>query len=122
VVKKFLYSINVIFRKFNPSPIVMQGESDDKKLEVQLPPKTKKVEPKNEPEFHVRLNEEESLESSKEEVETPLQPLRRSTWKRRQLDNYTYIPSNFKCIFSLSINTNEPRTMKKEIEMENSEP
>ena len=34
---------------------------------------------------------------------------------------YSYSPSNFRCIFSLSTNIVEPRTIKEEMETENEE-
>jgi hypothetical protein len=44
VVEKDFYRRNVIFREVKSSPIVMQPEEHEKKLVVQLPLNTKKVE------------------------------------------------------------------------------
>ena len=57
----------------------------------------------------------------KEEEKTPPKTLKRPTWLRRQLNGYNYSPSNFRCIFSLPTNTNELRTVKEAMEMENKE-
>ena len=57
----------------------------------------------------------------KEDEETPPQTLRRSSQHRRKPDMYNYSPSHFTCIFALSTNTNEPRTMKEVMEMEEKE-
>jgi hypothetical protein len=116
-----LYRRNVIFREVKPSPIVVQLEEDEKKLVVQLPPKTKKVEPENEQEVHDGPDEEEGSESLEEEEETPPQTLRRSTGQRRKPNMYNYSPSDFICIFSLFANIDEPRTMKEAMEMEDKE-
>jgi hypothetical protein len=43
-----LYRNNVIFRKVKSSSTVVQPKEDGKKFMVQIPPKTKKFEPKNE--------------------------------------------------------------------------
>jgi hypothetical protein len=48
VARNFFYRKNGIFREVNPSPIMVQPKEDEKKSVVQLPPKTKKVEPENE--------------------------------------------------------------------------
>jgi hypothetical protein len=107
VAGKVLYRRMLFSEKLSPSPIVVQPEEDEKKLVVQLPPKTEKVEPKNEQEVHDGPDEEEGSESSKEEEETPPQTLRRSTQQRRKPDKYNYSPSDFRCIFSLFANTDE---------------
>jgi hypothetical protein len=56
-----------------------------------------------------------------EEVETPPESLRTSTRQRRQPNMYNYSSSDFKCIFALSTNVDEPRTVKEAMEIENSE-
>jgi hypothetical protein len=56
-----------------------------------------------------------------EEEETPPQNLRRPTQQRRKPNIYNYSPSDFECIFSLYVNTNEPRNVKQTMEMKDKE-
>jgi len=62
------------------------------------------------------------LESLEEDKQTPPQILKRSTQQRRQPNMYNYNTSDFKCIFSLFANTNDPTTVKEAMEMEDKEP
>jgi len=82
---------------------------------------TDKVELENELEVHDGMDEEEVSKISEEEEETPPQTLRRSTRQRRHPDRYNYGSSSFRCIFSLSSHTDEPRTMKEAMDMEDKE-
>jgi len=84
---------------------------------VHTPPNTNKDEPKNQQVAHYGFDEEEGLESSKEE-ETPLQTLRRSTCQTSKRNRYNYSLYDFICIFDLFSKTNDPSTMKEEMEME----
>jgi len=56
-----------------------------------------------------------------EEEEITSQTLRRSTRKIRKLEMYNYSPYDFIFIFVLFVNTNDPRTMKDAMEMEDKE-
>jgi hypothetical protein len=56
-----------------------------------------------------------------EEEEITSRTLRRSTRKIRKLEMYNYSPSDFIFIFVLFVNTNDPRTMKDAMEMEDKE-
>ena len=78
MVKRVLYSINVIFREVNLAPIVVQLIEDKKKLVVHLPPRIENVKPKNEQEVDDGFEKLEGSESLEEE-ETPPQTLRSST-------------------------------------------
>lgn len=68
------------------SPTVVQPEEDEK-LVFQLSPRTEKIEL----EVHDDIEEEGSLEISKEEVENPSHPLRGLTQKVSQPNKYNYI-------------------------------
>jgi hypothetical protein len=73
------YSMNLIFKEVNSSPIVVQLEEDEKKSMVHLPPNIEKYELKNEQAFHDGCDEEEGSKSLKEEENTPPQTLKRPT-------------------------------------------
>jgi hypothetical protein len=78
---------------------------------VQLPPNIEKVETENEQEVHDGLDVE-ALERLKEEEENPPQTFRSSIWKISQPNMYNYSLFDFKWIFSLFSNINDPRSKK----------
>jgi len=121
VVGKFLYRTNVIFREVKTSPTMVHPKEDENKSMVQLSPKTKKVELENEKEVHDGPNEKRGSESLNEEEQPPYLTLRRSTQQRRKSDKYKYSPYNFRYIFYLFTNIDEPRIMKEKMEMEDTE-
>ena len=116
---KVLYRRNVIFRELTYSPIVLQPDEKEKKEDiVQFPHTPEKTEHKD----HVGSNDEESSnssDSSEEEEEQPQpQPLRRSMRERKQPERFDYSMLDFSCAFSLITNTDEPRSVKEALGME----
>jgi hypothetical protein len=120
---KVLYSRNVIFRELTSSPIVLQPDEKEKKEDiVQFPPTPEKTEQKN----HVGSNDEESSSSTdsseeeeEEEEEQPQpQPLRRSTRVRKQPERFGYSMLDSSCAYALFTNTDEPRSVKEALGME----
>ena len=118
---KVLYSRNVIFRELTSSPIVLQPDEKEKKEDiVQFPLTPEKTEHKD----HVGSNDEESSSSSdsseeEEEEEQPQpQPLRRSTRVRKQPERFGYSMLDSSCAYALVTNTDEPRSVKEALGME----
>ncbi|MDF3686074.1 hypothetical protein, partial [Enterobacter hormaechei] len=116
---KVLYSRNVIFRELTSSPIVLQPDEKEKEKDVvQLPPTPEKTEQRD----HVGSNDEESSsssDSSEEEEEQPQpQPLSRSMRERKQPERFGYSMLDSSCAFALITNTDEPRSVKEALGME----
>ena len=76
-----MYGRNVIFKKVNPYPIIVQLKEDEKKLIFHLPPKTQKVELEDVQEVHDEHAEEGGPKDFIRERRNSTQILRSSTCK-----------------------------------------
>ena len=82
-----------------------------------MPPIPEKTEQKD----HVGSNDEESsdsLEEEEEEEQPQPQPLRRSTRIRKHPERFGYSMLDSSCAFALITNTDEPRSVKEALGME----
>ncbi|KAH9291059.1 hypothetical protein KI387_044630, partial [Taxus chinensis] len=122
IAQKVIYSRSVIFREIKSSPINFQPEqhkeNEQKKDVVQLPSTPKKVEsrPQNRQEVEESSPRFESLEEEEEEEgveESPPQLVQKYTRQRQPPERYGYSPDDWKCIFSLSTNIDEPRSVQE---------
>lgn len=122
VAQKVFYSKSVIFRETKPSSIIVQPEQmEEKKDVIQLPATPDKVELR--PLERQEVEESStSSESSKEEGEPKPEPdlVRRSSRQRKAPKRYGYSPDDWRCIFALNANINEPIFVEEALGMNDS--
>lgn len=125
VEQKVCYSRSVIFRETKPSSVIVQLEQTKQKEDViQLPATLEKVESRP---LERQEVEESSMssESSKEEEVPKAEPkpdlARRSTRQRKPPERYGYSPDDWRCIFALNANIDEPRSIEEALGMNDSE-
>ena len=85
---------------------------EEKKDVIQLPATLEKVELRL-LERHEVEESSMSFESSKEEEELESELVRRSTRQRKPPKRYGYSPNDWRCIFDLNVNIDEPRLVEE---------
>ena len=126
VAQKVFYSRSVIFRETKPSSVTVQPEwIEEKKDVIQLPATPEKVELRPLERQDVEESSK-SFESLEEEGEPNLEPepsepkpdlVRRSTRQRKPPKRYGYSPNDWRCIFALIANIDEPRSVQEALGM-----
>jgi hypothetical protein len=108
--KKFFYSRDVVFREVKDVSKQEFPLTQDEPEKIELELDDAKSESSEEEEV------EEAEEEEKEEPHTPI--LRRSVRYRRKLERYN--PPDFRSNFALSINDDDPRTVREAVNLEDS--
>lgn len=121
IAQKVFYSRSAIFRETKSSSITMQPEQKEEKKDViQLPTTPEKVESR--PVERQEVDESSTSSESLEEEEEPKHELvRRSTRQRKPPKKYGYSLDDWRCIFALNANIDEPKSVEEALGMNDSE-
>jgi hypothetical protein len=118
VAQNIIHSRSVIFREIKPSSITLQKKQSKHEDVIQFPSTIEKVEsrPMDRQEFEEIPS---SFESSENEEEPPNHLFRRSTRHRQPPKRYSL--NDWRCIFSLNTNMDEPRSIEEGFGMNDAE-
>ena len=95
---------------------------EEKKDMIQLPATPEKVESRPLERQEVEESSTSSESSEEEgEPEPELDLVRRSSRQRKAPERYGYSPDDWRCIFSLNANIDEPRSIEEALGMNDSE-